>query len=83
MVTVAQSAANWCNTHTHVDHTHSPTHLHQHGYNHVVRSASSAITLYRIWNQFFILDVPEGTRIGLDFHCTHSWGDISFFLCST
>ena len=46
MVTVAQSAANWSNTHTQVDRTHSLkiTYLHQHNYNHVVRSASSAIT---------------------------------------
>ena len=27
MVTMAQSAANWGNTHTHVDRTHSLTHL--------------------------------------------------------
>ena len=40
MVTMAQSAANWRNTHT--DRTHSLT-VHQHSYNHVVRSASSAI----------------------------------------
>ena len=44
MVTMAQRAANWRNTHTHIDGTHSLTHLHQHSYNHVVRSASSAIT---------------------------------------
>ena len=43
MVTMAQSAANWHNTHTHIDHTHSLTHLHQHSYNHVVWRASSAI----------------------------------------
>ena len=41
MVTMTQSAANWRNTHTHMDGTHSLTHLHQHCYNHVVRSASS------------------------------------------
>ena len=40
MVTIAQGAANWRSTHTHVDRTHSLTHLHQHSYNnHVVRSA--------------------------------------------
>ena len=27
MVMVAQSAANWCNTHIHADSTHSFTHL--------------------------------------------------------
>ena len=40
---MAQSAANWRNTHTHVDsciHSHT---LHQPSYNHVVRSTSSAI----------------------------------------
>ena len=40
----AQSAANWSNTHTHVDRKHSLTHSHQRSYNHVVRSAGSAIT---------------------------------------
>ena len=44
MVTMAESAANWRNTHTHMDRTHSLTHLHQHSYNNVVRSASLAIT---------------------------------------
>ena len=39
MVTMAQSAMNWRNTHTYMDHTHSLMHLHQHSYNHVVRSA--------------------------------------------
>ena len=29
MVIMAQSAANWRNTHTHMDRTHSLTHLHQ------------------------------------------------------
>ena len=43
MVTKAERAANWRNTHTHVDRTHSLTQWHQHSYNHVVRSASSAI----------------------------------------
>ena len=48
MVTMAQSAANWCNTHNHVDRTHSLTHLHQHSYKHFVRSASSANTEWEI-----------------------------------
>ena len=44
MITMSESAANWRNTHTHEDRTHSLTHFHQHRYNnHVVRSASSAI----------------------------------------
>ena len=39
MVTMAQSAANWSNTHTYMDRTHSiHSHLHQHSYNHVVRN---------------------------------------------
>ena len=33
MVTMAQSTANWRNTHTHMGHTHSLTHLHQYSYN--------------------------------------------------
>ena len=53
MVTMAQRAVNWRNTHTHVDRTHSLTHLHQHSYNHAVRSSSSAITEFGI--KFFIL----------------------------
>ena len=48
MVTMAQSAASWRNMHTQVDRTHSLTDLHQHSYNHVVRSASSAITEFEI-----------------------------------
>ena len=48
MVTMAQSAANWCNTHTQVDRTLSLTRLHQHSYDHVVRSTSSAITAFGI-----------------------------------
>ena len=46
MVTIAQSAANWRNTHSHGSHPFSDslTHLHQHSYNHVMRSASSAIS---------------------------------------
>ena len=48
MVTKAQSVANWCNTHTHVDRMHSLTYLHQHSYNHVVRSDSSAITKFGV-----------------------------------
>ena len=58
MVTMAQSAANWCNTHTHVDRMHSLTHLHQHSYNHLVRSAGSAITEFGEKNN--LLKVPEG-----------------------
>ena len=27
MVTIAQSTMNWCNTHSHMDHTHSLTHF--------------------------------------------------------
>ena len=42
MVAMAQSAANWHDTYTRMDHSHSLTHLqlYQHSYNHVVRSAS-------------------------------------------
>ena len=57
MVIMAQSVANWRNTHTHVNRTHSLTHLHQYSYKHVVRSASSAITEFGI--DFFIFKVPE------------------------
>ena len=56
MVTMAQSAANWHNMHTHVDRTHPLTHLHQYSYIHAVRSASSASAEF--WNLFFILKVP-------------------------
>ena len=45
MVTVAQSAANWRNTHTDMDRTLSLMHLHQHSYNRMMRSASSAISI--------------------------------------
>ena len=43
MATMAQSATNWRNTHTHMDRMHLLTHSHQHSYNHVVQSTSSAI----------------------------------------
>ena len=52
MVTMAQSVANWRNTHTHVDRTLSLAHLHRHSYNLVVRSASSAIMEFGI-KKFF------------------------------
>ena len=52
MVTMAQSAVNWCNMHTHVDRMHSLTHLHQHSYNYVVRSASSAISFQCVLGLF-------------------------------
>ena len=48
MVTKAQSTANWRNMHTHMDRVHLLTHLHQHSYNQVARSASSAITEFGI-----------------------------------
>ena len=57
MVTMAQSAAYWRNTHTHVDHTHSLTHLHQHSHDHFVRSAISAITEFGFF--WVSLKVPE------------------------
>ena len=59
MDTMAQSSANWRNTHTHADHMHSLTHLHQHSYNHVVRNAGSAITEFG--SKILIFTVPEGT----------------------
>ena len=51
-VTMAQSTTNWRNMHTQVDRTHSLAHLYQHSYNHVVQSASSAITEFGI-NKLF------------------------------
>ena len=45
---MAQSAANWRNTHTHLDRSHSLTQLHQRSCNHFVQSASSAITQFGI-----------------------------------
>ena len=36
MVIMAQSAANWRNTHTLMDSTQSLTQLHQHSYSHMV-----------------------------------------------
>ena len=37
---------NWCNTHTHMDRTHSLKHLHQDSYNHVECKAPPAQLLY-------------------------------------
>ena len=57
MVTMAQSAANWRNTHTQwIARIHSYG-LHQHSYNHVVRSASSAIQRQNLESNFYF----EGT----------------------
>ena len=36
VITMAQSVANWRNTHTQVDLTHSLSQLHQHSYSNVV-----------------------------------------------
>ena len=54
MVTMAFSASNWCNRHTHVDRTHSLTQLQP-------RCAKHQLSYYRIWNQIFILKAPEGS----------------------
>ena len=64
MVIMAQSAASWRNTHTHVDGTHSLIHLHQHSDNHVVRSASSAITEFGI-ELLFWRYLKEGEHTGV------------------
>ena len=48
MVTMAKSGANWRNTHTHMDHTHSLTQLHQQLQ---PRSAKCQLSCYRIWNR--------------------------------
>ena len=58
MMTMAQSAANRRNT-----HTHSLTYLHQHSFNYVVRSASSAITEFGI--VFIFRYLSEGEQTGL------------------
>ena len=55
---MTQSAANWRNTHTHVDRTRTLTHLRQHSFNHIC--AKRQLSYYRIWNEIFILKVPEG-----------------------
>ena len=56
MVTMAQSATNWRKAHTHVDRTHfTSTQLQP-------RGAKRQISYYRIWNQIFILEVPERGR---------------------
>ena len=56
MVTMARSAANWRNTHTHVNRTHSLTLLHQHSCNN--RCAKRQLNYYSIWNRFVILKLP-------------------------
>ena len=60
----SQSAANWRNTHIHMDRTHSLTHLNQHSYSHVVRSASSDI---------FNLSVHAGSVRASVIHRTLTW----------
>ena len=55
MVIMAQSAANWRNTHTRTDRTHSLTHWHQHSYNHVVRVFLTESQIYN--NQYLLIIV--------------------------
>ena len=60
MITMPQSAANWHNTHTYVDHTHSLTHLHQHSYN------QRQLSYYIIRNQIlFWRYLTEGEQTGV------------------
>ena len=65
MVTIAQSAANWCNTHTRMDRTHSLTHLHQHSSNHIVQSASSAVTEFGIKFFFHVSSRPSAHTLSV------------------
>ena len=58
MVTMAQSAANWCNTHTHVDRTYSLTHFTSTQLQPC--GAKHQLSYYRILNQIVILKVTEG-----------------------
>ena len=64
MVAMAQRTTNWRNMHTHLDRSHSLTHLHQHSSNHVVRSASSGITEFGIGNTF-LRYLREGEQTGV------------------
>ena len=61
MVTIcmAQRAANWRNTHTHLDRMHSRTHWHQQSYNHVMPCEAPA-QLFQNLESIFILQIPEG-----------------------
>ena len=54
MVTMAQNAVNWRNTHT--DRLHSLTHLSTQSQ---PCCAKCQLGYYIIWNQIFILKVPE------------------------
>ena len=62
-----------------MDRTHSRTHLHQHSYNHVVRSASLSITQFGI--SFFILkeeeeeEEEEEEKEEKDFNCSLLYGN--------
>ena len=59
MVTMAQSAANWRNTHTHVDCTHLLTHFTSTQLQ-PRNCAKRQLSYYGIWNRIFILKVREG-----------------------
>ena len=65
MVTMAESAAKCSDMHTHMDHTHSITHLRQRSYNHVVRKAPAQLLQNLKLN--FILKVPEGLGSKLEY----------------
>ena len=65
MVTLAQSAANWRNTRTRVDRTHSLTHLHQPQLQ--PRGAKRQLSCYRIWNILYLFwrYLREGEQTGV------------------
>ena len=56
MVTMAQSAANWCNTHTRVDCTFTYTLT----ITQLQPRAKPQLSYCRIWNRLFILNILEG-----------------------
>ena len=64
MVTMAHSAANWLNTHTHVDRTHSHTNIM------TVTTTSCEVPaqlLHNILESNFILKVPDGWGSKLEY----------------
>ena len=82
MIIMAQSAANSRNTHTHVDRSHSLTYLHQHSYNHVVRSTSPAITEFGIEFVYTtVRQVTQTSAIHAQVYVNTSPADHAYFSC--
>ena len=73
MVTMAESAENWHNMHTHMDRMHSLTRLHQHSYD----SSATVVTVSACWG-FSCSRNPPNSDMGCKIFNVRTWS----FLCA-